>query len=55
MKQIADRMTLNSIGDQATTFSIGVDYHSRCHIDHDMYYTLATVIGSKEVSAEEVI
>ena len=47
MKQIVDRTALNSIGDQATTFSIGVNYHSRCHNDHDMYYTLATVCGPK--------
>ena len=55
MKQIVDRTTLNSIGDQATTFSIGVNYHSRCHINHDMYYTLATVCGPKEVSTKEVV
>ena len=55
MKQIVDRTTLNSIGDQATAFSIGVNYHSRCHIDHDMYCTLAMVCGPKEVPAEEVI
>ena len=55
MKQVVDRTTLNSIGDQATAFSIGVNYHSRCHTDNDMYYTLATVMAPKEVSAEEVI
>ena len=55
MKQIVDRTALSSIGDQATTFSIGVNYHSRCHIDNDMYYTLSTVIALKEVPAEEVI
>ena len=55
MKQVIDRTTLNCIGHQATAFSIGVNYHSPCHIDNDMYYTLATVIAPKEVSADEVI
>ena len=55
VKQVVDRTTLNSIGDQATAFSIGVNYHSRCHTNDDMYYTLATVIALKEVSADEVI
>ena len=55
MKQVVDTTTLNAIGNQAISFSIGVNYHSRCHIDNDMYYTLATVIAPKDVSAEEVV
>ena len=55
MKQVIDRATLNSIRDQATAFSIGVNYYSRCHTDNGMYYTLAIVMAPDEVSAEEVI
>ena len=55
MKQIVHRTKLNTIGHQATAFSIGVNYHSRCHINNDMYYTLATVVAPKEVPADEVI
>ena len=53
MGEIMRRTTLvNSIGEHATTFSIRKNYHSRCHIDFDMYYTLATVVGG-EVSQKE--
>ena len=55
MKQVVARTTLNCIGHQATAFSVGVNYHSRCHTDNDMYYTLAIVMAPKEVSAEKVI
>ena len=37
MKEVVERTTLNTIGHQATSFSIGVNYHSRCHINNDMY------------------
>ena len=55
MEEIVGRTTLNTVGHQATAFSIGVNYHSRCHIDNDMYFTLATVVAPKEVPDDEVI
>ena len=55
MKQIVDRTTLNTIGHQATAFSIGVNYHLQCYLFNDMYYTLATVVAPKEMPADEVI
>ena len=48
MGEIVRRTTLNAVGDHATAFSVGKNYHSRCHIDFDMYYTLATVIDGEE-------
>ena len=55
LSQILSRTKLNAIGQQALAFSIGRNYHSRCHVDDDMYYTRLTVIAPAEVSADEVI
>ena len=55
MKQVVHRTTLNIIGHQVTSFSIDLNYYSRCHIDNDMYYTLAMINFPKDICAEEVI
>ena len=47
MNEIVNNLTLEAIGRQATAFSIGFNYHSRCHVDVNMFYTLATVIAPK--------
>ena len=49
MNEIVKNLPLEAIRRQATAFSIGVNYHSRCHIDVDMFYTLATVIAQKHI------
>ena len=55
MNEIVNNLTLEVIGCQATAFLIGVNYHSRCHIDVDMFYTLATVIAPKDICVDNVI
>ena len=55
MKQVIGRTCLNKVGGQATAFSIGKNYHSRCHIDSDMYYTMLTVCGPSSVEDDKVI
>ena len=55
MNEIVNNLTLESIGRQATAFSIGLNYHSRSHTDVDMFYTLATVVAPKGISVDEVI
>eukprot|EP00536_Pseudo-nitzschia_multiseries_P016880 jgi/Psemu1/48220/gm1.48220_g len=45
MTKVVQQTTITSIGDHATAFSIGEDYHSKCHVDEDYYYTHLTVIG----------
>eukprot|EP00536_Pseudo-nitzschia_multiseries_P013281 jgi/Psemu1/309812/fgenesh1_kg.557_\ len=55
MNEVVNRTTLNAIGHHATAFSIGKDYHSKCHTDANMFYTRLTVIAPKHVSDEEVI
>ena len=55
MNEIVNNLTLEAIGGQATAFSIGLNYHSRCHTDVDMFYTLDTVIARKDVCANDVI
>eukprot|EP00536_Pseudo-nitzschia_multiseries_P019034 jgi/Psemu1/58595/gm1.58595_g len=55
MTEVVCRTTLNSIGDHATAFSIGKDYHSKCHINQDMFYTRLTVIALTDVSDDKVI
>jgi len=55
MKQIVDGTSLTAIEDYAIAFSIGRDYHSKCHIDHDMFFTLATVVGPDSKSADDII
>ena len=55
MDEIINTLTLESIGRHATAFSIGLNYHSRCHTDVDMFYTLATVIAPMGISVDEVI
>ena len=55
MKQVLGRTCLNKVGGQATAFSIGKNYHSRCHIDSDMYYTMLTVCGPSSVDDDKVI
>ena len=54
-KQILNRTCLNEVGGQATAFSIGKNYHSRCHIDSNMYYTMLTVCGPSCVDNDKVI
>ena len=55
MNEIVNNLTLETIRCQATTFLIDLNYHSRCHTDVDMFYTLATVIAPKEIFADDVI
>ena len=55
MEQIVQGTSLNAIGSTAIAFSIGRDYHSKCHIDIDMFYTLATVVGPDNVNVDEII
>ena len=55
MEETVRRTTMNAIGHHATAFSIGRDYHSRSHVDVDMYYTLATVVSPDGISPDEVI
>ena len=55
MNEIANNLTLESIGHQSTAFLIGLNYHSRCHTDVEMFYTLATVIAPKGICADDVI
>jgi len=55
MEQIVQGTSLKAMGSTAIVFSIGRDYHSKCHIDIDMFYTLATVIGPDTVDVNEII
>ena len=52
MSEIVRRTTLNAVGKHATTFLTRKNYYSQCHIDFDLYYTLAIVVGS-ELSQKE--
>eukprot|EP00536_Pseudo-nitzschia_multiseries_P017003 jgi/Psemu1/48898/gm1.48898_g len=55
MNEVFRRTTLNAIGHHATAFSFGKDYHSKCHIDADMFYTCLIVIAPMHVSDDKVI
>ena len=55
MMKIVQETTLDVIGKHAPTFSVDKNYHSRCHIDHDMYFTMATVISHSEDHDDEII
>mmetsp|Transcript_6251 Transcript_6251/g.13409 ORF Transcript_6251/g.13409 Transcript_6251/m.13409 type:complete len:269 (+) Transcript_6251:364-1170(+) len=55
MIQIVKNTTLDVIGDHAPAFSVGKNYHSRCHIDEDMYFTMATVIAPSTLHDDEII
>ena len=55
MKETVKITTLNAIGYHATAISIGRGYHSRSHVDLDMYYTIATVVAPEGISPEDVI
>eukprot|EP00536_Pseudo-nitzschia_multiseries_P011441 jgi/Psemu1/28894/gm1.28894_g len=55
LSQILTRTQLNAIGQQALAFSIGRNYHYRCHVDDDMYYTRLAVIAPSGVPPDEVI
>ena len=55
MEQIVHRTSLSLIREYATAFSIGKDYHSRCHVDLDMYYTLATVVAPEKHDVDYII
>eukprot|EP00536_Pseudo-nitzschia_multiseries_P011655 jgi/Psemu1/29577/gm1.29577_g len=55
MTKVVQQTTIISIGDHATTFSIGKDCHSKCHVDEDYFYTHLTVIALEHVSDDEVI
>mmetsp|Transcript_19282 Transcript_19282/g.41933 ORF Transcript_19282/g.41933 Transcript_19282/m.41933 type:complete len:91 (+) Transcript_19282:1-273(+) len=45
MEQIVWGTSLKAMGSIAIAFSIGRDYHSKCHIDIDMFYIMATVVA----------
>jgi len=45
----------NGIGEVSTAFSIGRDYHSKCHVDNDYYYTTLTVCTSNKCDDNTVI
>mmetsp|Transcript_25016 Transcript_25016/g.52820 ORF Transcript_25016/g.52820 Transcript_25016/m.52820 type:complete len:123 (+) Transcript_25016:535-903(+) len=45
MEQIVQGTSLKAMGSIAIAFSIGRDYHSKCHIDIDMFYIMATVVA----------
>jgi len=45
MEQIVQGTSLKAMGSTAIAFSIGRDYHSKCHINIDMFYTLAIVVA----------
>ena len=45
----------DGIGDLSTAFSIGRDYHSKCHIDNDYYYTVLTVVAPSKAFDDSVI
>mmetsp|Transcript_20390 Transcript_20390/g.41724 ORF Transcript_20390/g.41724 Transcript_20390/m.41724 type:complete len:113 (-) Transcript_20390:28-366(-) len=55
MMKIVQETAFNVIGTHAPAFSVGKNYHSRCHIDHDMYFTMATVISHLEDHGDEII
>ena len=55
MKEIVNKLTLDEIGQQPTAFLIGVNYHFGCHIDANIFYTLATVIAPKDICVGDVI
>ena len=55
MKKIANKLALDAIGQQVTTFLIGLNYHSHCHIDVDMFYTPATAIAPKDICVDNMI
>ena len=55
MQQIVCQTKLNVIGHNATAFSIGKNYHSLCHTDDDMFYTLLTVVGPKTLQQHDVV
>jgi len=38
--KIVNNTTLDVIGDHTPAFSVGINYHSRRHIDEDMYFTV---------------
>eukprot|EP00536_Pseudo-nitzschia_multiseries_P018068 jgi/Psemu1/53987/gm1.53987_g len=52
MNEVVSRTTLNAIGHHAAAFSIGKDYHSKCHINADMFYTRLTVIAPRHLWSE---
>lgn len=45
----------DGIGDLATAFSVGRDYHSRCHVNNDYYYTVLTVAAPSKDFDDTVI
>jgi hypothetical protein len=55
MIQIVKNTTLDVIGDHVPAFSIGLNYHSRCHIDDDMYFAMVTVIAPSTDHDDEII
>uniref|UniRef100_A0A7S4EQ41 Prolyl 4-hydroxylase alpha subunit Fe(2+) 2OG dioxygenase domain-containing protein n=1 Tax=Pseudo-nitzschia australis TaxID=44445 RepID=A0A7S4EQ41_9STRA len=55
MEQIVQGTSLKAIGSTTIAFSIDIDYHSKCHINVDMFYTLATVVGPDKVNIDEII
>jgi len=53
--QVFEQTTLDSIGTSSIAFSVGKDYHSKCHADKDYHYTHLTVVGPENVDVDEVI
>ena len=50
--KIIEQTKLNVSGELATAFSIGRLYHSHCHVDANMFYTLLTVGGPEDTETE---
>mmetsp|Transcript_603 Transcript_603/g.1106 ORF Transcript_603/g.1106 Transcript_603/m.1106 type:complete len:105 (+) Transcript_603:1167-1481(+) len=55
MEQIVQGTSLKAMGSIAIAFSIGRDYHSKCHINIDMFYTLTTEVGPDTVDVNEIV
>lgn len=54
MTQIVEKTGLKTIGKWSPAFSIGKEYHSKCHVDADFYYTHLTVVGPAEVNGVNI-
>jgi len=55
MVQVAQTTTLDVYDKHAPAFLVGKHYHSRCHIDNNMYLTTATVIAPDKKHNNKII
>jgi len=48
ISQAREGSNLNTVGKYATAFSVGILYHSKCHIDKDFFFSLLTVTAPSQ-------